>query len=165
MAGGGDSLAVKPDIAGLGERRGVAAGAHHTGVPEPFVDALAIQVLSFVVLLELLLERGELGEGRIGIRRLITVGAARTAMGLGIILITLGFFDAIALVTARRAVTARRTAGLAVEPFALALDALLTIMAFLALLAVGTFLVVGVRRPVGRKSLGRFGGYRVSRRY
>jgi hypothetical protein len=27
----------------LGERRRVAAGAHHARVPEPFVDALAIQ--------------------------------------------------------------------------------------------------------------------------
>ena len=36
-----DPVAIKPDVPGYRERRSSAAGPHHTGVPQPFVDALA----------------------------------------------------------------------------------------------------------------------------
>jgi len=46
MAGNDYTLAVEPHIARLRERSSIAASAHHAGVPEPFVDALAIQIVT-----------------------------------------------------------------------------------------------------------------------
>src|SRR5262249_25497453 len=57
----------------------------------------------FAALLELLLERCELGKGRIGIRLFVATAAA---VRFGVILIALGFLNAIAAVAA-----ARTTAG------------------------------------------------------
>src|SRR4029077_9161653 len=78
---GVDALAVDADETGGGKRRRLRARAHHPCVPEPFVDALAIQgrgrgLVAQVsrasagllgVRLELLLQRRELGERRIRI--------------------------------------------------------------------------------------------------
>src|SRR5262249_32673098 len=78
-ARGVDALAVNAHVTCGGERRRLRARAHHSCVPEPLVDALAIQgrgrgLVAQVsrasarllgVRLELLLQRRELGERRI----------------------------------------------------------------------------------------------------
>ena len=71
-----DAPAIDPDMAGRRKGRSSRARAHHTGMPEPLVYTLTIQlrrVLSPLlgVGLELLLERRELRKGRIGIGRLV----------------------------------------------------------------------------------------------
>jgi hypothetical protein len=66
-----DALPVEPDVTGLNQRGGRTARAHHAGVPQPFVDALAIWSFDQVALLgapfgavlELLLESGEFCKG------------------------------------------------------------------------------------------------------
>src|ERR1700722_20287896 len=55
-------------------------------------------------------------------------------MRFDIILIALGFFDAVAFVAARP-IAPRRPTGFTVEPLALTLDALLALVAFLPVLA------------------------------
>ena len=45
MAGGRHAPAVDPYEARHSERRGIVARAHHTGMPQPFVDALTIEIL------------------------------------------------------------------------------------------------------------------------
>jgi hypothetical protein len=74
-AGGIDALAVDPHMTGSRKRRSRSAGAHHPGMPEPLVYALPIQGKALMPLLgvglELLLERRELGKGRIRIRGLV----------------------------------------------------------------------------------------------
>ena len=63
------------------KRRGRGARAHHTGMPRAtYAYALAIQPMRVLspllgVGLELLLERSELGEGRIGIGCLVALAA------------------------------------------------------------------------------------------
>ena len=44
MGGGGHALAVETYEASRGERSGIGARAHHTGVPQPFVDALTVEI-------------------------------------------------------------------------------------------------------------------------
>ena len=63
-----NTLAVDAHVAGGGERGSGAARAHHARVPQPFVDALAVQrPWLLLVRLELGLEGRELGERRVGI--------------------------------------------------------------------------------------------------
>ena len=130
LARRGDALAVEPHEACISERGGGAARAHHARVPEPFVDALAVQALGiFSALLKLLLEGGELGEGRIGIWRL--VATLRTpAIGLGVILLAFGAIHALAAVATGRPVAALR-AVLTLGALALALQTLLALVAVL----------------------------------
>lgn len=45
MGGGSHTLAVEPHEARRCERRGIGARAHHSGMPQPFVDALTIEIL------------------------------------------------------------------------------------------------------------------------
>ena len=59
----------------------------------------------FFFALELLLERGQLGERRIRIRRLVAIARAGT-MRLGVILLALGTFHLIAAIAARTAAAA-----------------------------------------------------------
>ena len=80
-AGGLDARAVDADMTCAHQRGSGAARAHHARVPQPFVDALTVQFLRaerptvldllaampFLVGLELLLERQQLGERRIRI--------------------------------------------------------------------------------------------------
>ena len=44
LTGCGHAPAVEPHVTFLSERGRVGAGAHHARVPEPFVDALALQI-------------------------------------------------------------------------------------------------------------------------
>ena len=86
-----DALAVDAHMTGCGERGGRLARAHHPRVPQPFVDALAIQGCGAPVKcspglarllgarLELLLERRELGERRIRIGRPVAAVPALAA--------------------------------------------------------------------------------------
>ena len=73
-ARGIDALAVDPHMAGCRKFCSRLARAHHPGMPEPLVDALAVRVERLTRLLgtafKLRLQRGELGERRIRIRRL-----------------------------------------------------------------------------------------------
>ena len=135
MAGRGHALAVEPDMSRPSDqRRSVAARAHHARVPQPFIDALPIQLpihgRSLAALLELLLERGELGERRIGIRRLVAVRAA--AMRLGVILLAFGAIDR----RLCRGAAGRRAAGRCLTLAALAKAFGLTLHALLTLVAV-----------------------------
>jgi hypothetical protein len=45
-AGGRHALAVEPHEPGRRERSGIAPGAHHARMPEPFIDALAVGTLA-----------------------------------------------------------------------------------------------------------------------
>src|ERR1700681_2441346 len=67
------------DIAGIAQTRRRAAGAYQPGVPEPPVDALAVfgrhSAALLGVGLELRLQGGELGKGRIRIGRFFTLAA------------------------------------------------------------------------------------------
>ena len=87
----------------------------------------------FGILLELLLEGGELGERRIGIR-LLVAAIGMTAVRLGVILLALGAFHTVALVAART--LAAVGSSFAFNALALALQALLALVALLALLTV-----------------------------
>lgn len=44
VAGGSHALAVQPYEARRSQRGGVTARAHHTRVPQPFVDALTVRM-------------------------------------------------------------------------------------------------------------------------
>jgi hypothetical protein len=95
--------------------------------------------------LELLLERGELGKGRIGIRLLVAAAAA--AKGLGVILLALGALDLGALVAARAVAARRRPISMSAlaSALVLALGALtLTVGTLLALVTVAARLPVGL---------------------
>ena len=88
-------------------------------------------------MLELLLERGELGEGRIGIRLFVAI--VRAAIRLCVILVALGAVHTVAFVTART--IAAVGSRFAIDPLPLAFDALLAFMA-------------GERPPTARASPG-----------
>ena len=82
MAGGRHALAVEPYEPRRRECGGIGPRAHHARVPQPFVDALAVQFLRrcvsrrlFAALFKLLFERGKLGERGIGIRLLVAPAA------------------------------------------------------------------------------------------
>src|SRR5262245_44444890 len=47
MGGGGHALAVEPHEAGRGERSGIGPCTHHTGVPQPFVNALMVEIFGW----------------------------------------------------------------------------------------------------------------------
>ena len=118
--------------------------------------------------LELLLECGELGEGRIGIRLLVAAAAAAAAgpIGLGVILLALGAIGAVVALAARA--VAARGLPIAIEPYPLArtLARAALVLALGALtLAVGAllaFVTVAAGLPVGlfvaARALLRFAG-------
>ena len=119
----------------------------------------------FRILLKLLLEGGELGERRIGIR--IFVLPSATTVRLGVILLALGALHLIAFVAARPVAARRRSA--AMSPLALAalaerlglpFHALLALVAVLALLAVGAVLAIVARRRPARRRCGGIGARR-----
>jgi hypothetical protein len=71
-----DPLAVDADMAAGHKCRGRAARAHYPCMPEPFIDTLAVQSFSgsaplLCIRLELRLQRGKLGERRVGISKLL----------------------------------------------------------------------------------------------
>ena len=67
MAGRRLAYAVDADVACLDERGSAGAGFDHPRMPQELVETLPIQSLVFPVAGELILQRGELGEGRVGI--------------------------------------------------------------------------------------------------
>src|SRR6476469_7620028 len=86
LTGREHAFAVDAHVPGVDQCGGIAARPHHAGVPEPLIDALApgIQGLARLLLLELLLERGELGEWRVRVRLFV---AALAAMRTRVILL------------------------------------------------------------------------------
>lgn len=67
------ALAIEADMTGLNQRRGIGPRSHNARMPQPLVDALPVQRSPLLVLVafERLLERGQFGERRVGIRRLV----------------------------------------------------------------------------------------------
>ena len=71
--------AIDADMAGFDQRGGARARLHDAGVPQPFIETLALQApprrsgLVLAVGGELFLQRRQLGEGRIGIDRTIAL--------------------------------------------------------------------------------------------
>jgi len=74
--------AVDADMAGLDQFSRRGARLHHPRVPQPFVDALPLGRGLLLAPRELLLQRSELCEGRIGIDRTIALARVR-ARGVG----------------------------------------------------------------------------------
>ena len=133
------ALAVEPHVSGFDQRRRVAARAHHARVPQPFVDALAagVQILAaLLVLLELLLEGCELGEGRIRIGFFIApIASVRTR----VILLALGAVRTFVAAAAR-------TAGAAVIALPALRTGILPLHALLAIVPVPAILAIA---PLG----------------
>ena len=67
MSRRGLAHAVDADMAFLDELRGAGAGFDHPRMPQELVEALPIQLLLLAIAGELILQRGELGEGRVRI--------------------------------------------------------------------------------------------------
>ena len=85
-----DLLAIDPDAAGQDQLLGKRARLHQPGEPQPLVDALALlaghrRSVALLASLEPRLQRGQGGEGRVGIGRLLdplgpTLGLRRGAV-------------------------------------------------------------------------------------
>ncbi|MGA7971269.1 MAG: hypothetical protein WCA36_00550, partial [Pseudolabrys sp.] len=94
----------------------------------------------FAVLLELLLERGELGEGRVRIRLLVAplaTAATTTTLGLGEILLALGTVDTAAIAARAARTVAPPLMPLPVTAATIAILARLPILPIFSTLALG----------------------------
>jgi hypothetical protein len=107
----------------------------------------------FAALLKLLLERGELGKGRIRIG--LSVAAAGIAKRLGVVTLAFGTIDTFPALASWA--VAPRTAVMTFSALALFLQALLTLVTILALLAVGSRAVLAARTAGAARRRGRFG--------
>jgi hypothetical protein len=90
-------------------------------------------------LFELLLESGELGKWRVGVRLLVAAAGAASER-LGVILLAIGTFDTVAALAARP--VPPRTAILSVGAFGLPLFPLLPLLSVLTLLPIWPFVAI-----------------------
>src|SRR6185312_12846529 len=140
MACRSDPLSVEPHISAIHQRGRRSARAHDTHVPQPLVDALAVGHTMLLAFLKLRLQRGELGEGRIGIRlpaTLLRIDPLTRLAAIPILEIAPAF--AARTIGAVRAVAVRALAAAALALLRASFGALLTILPIAPRLAIMAF--------------------------